>query len=86
MGSMLNWHPTAAPINAPEDTAQADPALRALIAFDLLDAGFWVAPRGLIALSLAISDEDCDRFVAAMEDLLQRRAALFAAVREAQGV
>jgi glutamate-1-semialdehyde 2,1-aminomutase len=86
MGSMLNWHPTAAPISAPEDTAQADAALRALIAFDLLAQGFWVAPRGFIALSLAISDADCDRFVATVDTLVQRRAALFAAVREAQGV
>ncbi len=85
MGSMLNWHTTAAPITAPEDTAQADPALKALIAFDLLEAGFWVAPRGFIALSLEIDDADCVRFVAVLEGVLQRRAELFTAVREAQG-
>lgn len=86
MGSMLNWHPTAAPIHAPEDTARADAALRALIGLDLLEAGFWIAPRGFIALSLEISDDDCDRLVSVIDELLQRRAALFADVREAQGM
>jgi glutamate-1-semialdehyde 2,1-aminomutase len=84
IGSMLCWHTTAASITAPEDTALADPALKALIFFDLLEAGFWVAQRGFLALSLAVSDDDCTRFVAAVEQILRERAALFEAVRTAQ--
>jgi glutamate-1-semialdehyde 2,1-aminomutase len=84
LGSMLNWHTTAATISAPEDTALADQALKALIYFDLIEAGFWVAQRGFIALSLEISDAEGDRFVAAVETILQQRAELFTAVRLAQ--
>lgn len=83
-GSMLSWHTTAEPILAPEDTAGADPALKALLFFDLLEAGFWVAQRGFVSLSLELDDGACDRFVAAVEATLERRAALFALVREAQ--
>lgn len=84
MGSMLCWHTTAEPIVTPADAERADPALKALIYFDLLAAGFWVAQRGFIALNIELDDAACDGFAAAFEALLERRADLLVAVREAQ--
>jgi glutamate-1-semialdehyde 2,1-aminomutase len=48
----------------------ADPRVRELLFFGLLEAGFWTARRGLITLSLPITDEHCDAFVAAFEAIL----------------
>jgi glutamate-1-semialdehyde 2,1-aminomutase len=39
---------------------------RRLLFFELLDAGYWIAPRGMLALSLPITDADCDGLVAAV--------------------
>jgi len=41
--------------------------------FELLDAGFWLAKRGMIALSLPITDEDLAGFKTAVTDILDRR-------------
>jgi glutamate-1-semialdehyde 2,1-aminomutase len=38
--------------------------------FELLDAGYWIAVRGMLALSLPITDADCDGLVAAVADAL----------------
>ena len=41
-----------------------------------LDAGHWLAARGMIALSLPITDEECAAFVAAFDAILARHADL----------
>jgi glutamate-1-semialdehyde 2,1-aminomutase len=43
-----------------------------LLFFELLDSGHWIATRGMIALSLPVTDEECDGFVAAFEAILAR--------------
>ena len=48
----------------------------ALLFFDLLERGFYAAPRGLIALSLAIEDVHIGAFLEAMRDLLAKRAGI----------
>ena len=42
-----------------------DVALKELFFLDLLEAGYYTAPRGFIALSFEVSDEDVDGFIAA---------------------
>lgn len=66
LGSILNLHVTSGPIDRIEDAATADPRLRQLLFLHLVHHGFWIAQRGLIALSLPITDEDCDALVAAL--------------------
>jgi glutamate-1-semialdehyde 2,1-aminomutase len=51
--------------------------LKRLLFFELLDAGQWVAARGMIALSLPITDEECAAFVAAFDAVLARHAEHF---------
>jgi glutamate-1-semialdehyde 2,1-aminomutase len=80
IGSMLNVHFTAAAIRRPADLAGAkagaSAAARDLFFFDLLRAGFWLARRGMVALSLPLTEADTDRFAAAVGDFLAARAAL----------
>ena len=42
--------------------------------FDLLERGFYAAPRGLIALSLAIEDTHVRALLNAMRDIVTERA------------
>ena len=68
MGSMLTIHTVAGPVRSPADLAGADGALKELLFHHLVDRGIFLAARGFVAMSLAITDDDCDRFVAALAD------------------
>jgi glutamate-1-semialdehyde 2,1-aminomutase len=72
-GSILNIHPVAGPVHAPADLADADPRWRELLFHDLLAAGFYLAPRGYLALSVDVSDDDLGRLGEAVGDFLDRR-------------
>ncbi len=66
-GSLMNVHGTAGPVRSAADLAAADDRLKELLFFVALDAGFYLARRGFIALSIEITDADVDGFVAAVE-------------------
>ncbi|MGB3442113.1 MAG: aminotransferase class III-fold pyridoxal phosphate-dependent enzyme [Actinophytocola sp.] len=61
LGSMLTVHFGPGPITSPRDLRPA-PALRELFHLDMLARGFHLARRGMIALSLEITDTECDAF------------------------
>ena len=46
----------------------------------LLERGYYVAPRGYLALSLAVTPEQLDGFVGAVGDAVRQRAALWPVV------
>jgi len=71
LGSLMNFHYTGAP--------EAAPAALALLFFDLLERGYYLAPRGFIALSLAVGEATLDGFVDAVREVMRARAALFGA-------
>jgi glutamate-1-semialdehyde 2,1-aminomutase len=71
-GSLLCVHPVA----SPAELDDADPAWRDLFFHDLLDAGFYTATRGMLALSMAVSDDDTGAFLDAVERFTERRAEL----------
>jgi glutamate-1-semialdehyde 2,1-aminomutase len=73
IGSLINLHPLSGDIRTPDDTGKADPRLRQLLYLDLLQEGYYVAGRGYMALSLTVSDEDCDDFCAAIERIVTAR-------------
>lgn len=78
-GSMMAFHfGHAVPRNAAEANAMNQP-LKELLFLDLLDRGFYIARRGMIALSLAVGAEEREGFLAAMDDLLEIRADLIRA-------
>jgi glutamate-1-semialdehyde 2,1-aminomutase len=68
LGSLLNLH--AGGVSSSDATGNA------LLFFDLLERGFYCAPRGFIALSLAIDDSHIRDFLAAMRGILTIRAGL----------
>lgn len=75
LGSLMGIHATA-------DAAQAE-ALKGLFFFDMLERGFYFARRGFVVLTLPFGDAQADAFVAAVEDMLDARAALFGAAEPA---
>jgi glutamate-1-semialdehyde 2,1-aminomutase len=77
IGSMITVHFTAGPIARPADAARGSAALKELFFFDMLAQGIWLARRGMMALSLAVGDAECDRVAAAVEEFLETRASLF---------
>ena len=74
MGSMVGFHPVPGPVDSPADLAGADDRRRELLFLDLLERGWYVAPRGFIALSIEVTDDDIDGFVAAVSDALAARS------------
>jgi glutamate-1-semialdehyde 2,1-aminomutase len=68
MGSLMNIHP-----KGPSGPA-AD--LRKLLFFELAAAGIYIAARGLIALSLAITDDDIACLLRALEGFVNRTRSL----------
>jgi glutamate-1-semialdehyde 2,1-aminomutase len=75
-GSMMAVHCRDGPIRSAADAKQGNEKLKELFFFDLLAAGIWIARRGMINLSLAIGDAECDRLAAVVEDFLDARGSL----------
>ena len=69
LGSIMNLHARGA-----RDTIRA---LRELLFFELLECGFFMAPRGLISLSVAVTPQMTQDFVATVRDIVKARPALF---------
>ena len=64
-GSLIGLHAHPGPVRTAADVRSADPDLGQLLFHELLDRGFYFAPRGFVALSLPLTDADLDAFVAA---------------------
>ena len=78
MGSLMTIHTVHGPVQSPADLATADPVLRELLFHELVQRGIYLAPRGYIALSAAIDDADCERFVDALADATRAIAGVMA--------
>jgi len=70
LGSIMNFHWRG-------ETARAAAVLQILF-FDLLLRGYYIAPRGMMALSLAISGEQISDFIEAVRGVVRARRSLFA--------
>ncbi len=69
-GSLMNLHATAVDVRRPADLEDTDPRIGELLFLNLLERGFYIAPRGFIALSLAVSHSDVEAFAEAFDDSL----------------
>lgn len=67
-GSLLALHPVVGEISSPGDLIGADDRWRELLFLDALEAGFYFARRGFIALSLEITDADVAAFVSFVQN------------------
>ncbi len=77
VGSLLAIHPVATPVRCPDDLAHSDPRLLEVLFLDLLELGYYLAPRGYMALSLALTPGQLAGFRRAVDQVLAARAALF---------
>ena len=75
-GSLMNIHPVCGPVETIDDIARTDDRIKELLFLDLLEHGFYIARRGFIALSLAVTDADLEGFVSALDDILTLRKPL----------
>jgi glutamate-1-semialdehyde 2,1-aminomutase len=73
-------HGTAGPVRSPADLKSGDPRLNELLFLDLLELGYYIAPRGYLALSLALTPAQLDGFRSAVGEFLRTRAALWSPV------
>ncbi len=71
MGSLINLHTVAGPVTSPLDLDAHDAVLQQLLFHELLDRGVYIAARGYLALSAAVTDDDCDRVVDALADAVE---------------
>lgn len=67
-GSMMNLHTAAGPVRSPADLVGSDAGAKEVLFHELLERGVYIAPRGFIALSFAVTEADADRFVVALSD------------------
>jgi glutamate-1-semialdehyde 2,1-aminomutase len=70
----MNIHAVPGPVHKPADLDDADATLKELLFHALVDRGIYLARRGYMALSAAITDDDCDRMVDALTDALDEIA------------
>ena len=61
-GSLMNVHGTTGPVGSVADLEASDDRWKELLFFEALGAGFYIARRGFIALSIEITDDDVDAF------------------------
>ena len=76
LGSVMQLHATDRPLRSAADMAGADDRIKALLFFDLLERGIFLARRGLVALSLPFGEAEADEFVAALDTVVTARHAL----------
>jgi glutamate-1-semialdehyde 2,1-aminomutase len=63
-GSLMTVHGTGGPVRSVDDLRTSDDRWKELWFFAALEAGFYVARRGFIALSIEVTDADVDAFLA----------------------
>ena len=76
IGSLLCVHLQREPLRCIDDKKQVDPGLTTLFHLEMLLAGFYIADRGYMSLSLALREEHYQGFISALDDFLLRYGSL----------
>ena len=76
-GSLMTIHPARAPLSAAVPPTEAQTAARELVFFGLLDRGFWLARRGMLTVSIPVTDAMCEDLVVAFADVLHSHRSAF---------
>jgi glutamate-1-semialdehyde 2,1-aminomutase len=76
LGSIMTLHATRAPLRSSADLAGADPRIKELLFFALIERGVFMARRGFIALSLPFGDAQAQTLVDALLDSLRAHRAV----------
>ncbi len=70
-GSLIGLHAVPGPVEGPADLADADSRRIELLFHELLEREVYMATRGFIALSLAVTPADLDAVVEALSDAVE---------------
>ena len=76
IGSMMTVHFVKGEIKSSKDAKKGSKDLGELFFLDLLARGIYIARRGMMALSLPITEADADQLVAAVEEFVASRRRL----------
>lgn len=77
VGSLLAIHAVPGPVRTPGDLRHSDRRLLELLFLDLLERGYYMAPRGYLALSLALTSGQLAGFTQAVAAGLRAQAGLW---------
>lgn len=75
-GSMMAAHFRGGPVTTPDAATPEEEQRRELFFLDMLEAGFYLARRGMVALSLPLTTTDLTGFQAAFHEFLKLRGPL----------
>jgi glutamate-1-semialdehyde 2,1-aminomutase len=81
LGSMMTVQFRRLPIERPAMPMPAEEGLRELFFFDMMEAGIYLARRGMAALSLPVGEAEMDRFIAAVAEFVAVRKPLLQPAR-----
>lgn len=71
-GSLMNAHATKRAISRPYDASERQQGLKSLLFFHWLEQGFYIASRGLVALSLPLGEMEIEGLVTSVKEFLAR--------------
>lgn len=83
LGSLLAPQFRDGPFDRPVPPTEEEEALRELFFLDMLEAGLYLARRGMVALSLPVGAAELDRFAAAITEFVRLRRPLLRPLRAA---
>jgi glutamate-1-semialdehyde 2,1-aminomutase len=69
-GSMMMMHPTTEPVRRPTEAAALNPDAKSLMHLEMFARGHYISSRGMMILSLPMTDADLDGLVEAFDDYL----------------
>ena len=76
----MTIHPAPYPIIASAPLTEAQARTKELLFFGLVNRGFWLARRGMITVSIPVTDEMARELVAAFAEVLATHREALAAV------
>ncbi len=79
IGSMIQPHFRTGQLLRRYDASATEEALLELFFFDMLQAGIYLARRGMVAMSLPVGQPECDRFAEAVDGFCTTRGPLMRA-------
>ncbi len=77
LGSLMTIHPARHPLVASTTLTDVQASAKDLIFFALVGRGFWLARRGMLTVSIPVTDEMCDELVRAFAEVLDTHREAF---------
>jgi glutamate-1-semialdehyde 2,1-aminomutase len=79
-GSLMTIHAGGPPFTPAVPLSREHALAKELVFFALLERGYWLARRGMLTVSIPVTDAMCDDLVAAFDDVVRTHRDHLAAV------